>query len=92
MNKKRIQRLWRAEGLKVPYRKCKKSLRGLGVYTLAAINHFANLREVFDRRHITSAKLRTGLPTNLRISKVVIVGLNAIMRCSRGARATDAIS
>ena len=32
MNKKRIQRLWRVEGLKVPYRKRKKPLRGLGVH------------------------------------------------------------
>jgi putative transposase len=32
VNKKRIQRLWRAEGLKVPYRKRKKPLRGLGVH------------------------------------------------------------
>ncbi len=32
VNKKRIQRLWRLEGLKVPYRKRKKPLRGLGVH------------------------------------------------------------
>ena len=31
VNKKRIQRLWRAEGLKVPYSKRKKRLRGIGV-------------------------------------------------------------
>jgi putative transposase len=31
VNSKRIQRLWRAEGLKVPYRKRKKPLRGHGV-------------------------------------------------------------
>jgi len=30
VNKKRIQRLWRLEGLKVPYRKRKKPLRGVG--------------------------------------------------------------
>ena len=30
VNKKRVQRLWRLEGLKVPYRKRKKPLRGLG--------------------------------------------------------------
>ena len=30
VNNKRIQRLWRAEGLKVPYRKRKKPLRGTG--------------------------------------------------------------
>ena len=30
VNKKRIQRLWRTEGLKVPYRKRKKPLRGVG--------------------------------------------------------------
>ena len=32
MNPKRVQRLWRLEGLKVPYRKRKKPLRGLGVH------------------------------------------------------------
>ena len=31
MNRKRIQRLWRAEGLRVPYRRRKKPLRGVGV-------------------------------------------------------------
>jgi len=31
VNNKRIQGLWRAEGLKVPYRKRKKPLRGKGV-------------------------------------------------------------
>jgi len=30
-NDKRIQRLWRTEGLKVPYRKKKRPLRGIGV-------------------------------------------------------------
>jgi putative transposase len=30
VNDKRIQRLWREEGLKVPYRKRKKPLRGIG--------------------------------------------------------------
>ena len=30
-NNKRVQRLWRAEGLKVPYRKRKRPLRGTGV-------------------------------------------------------------
>ncbi len=30
VNDKRIQRLWRSEGLKVPYRKRKKPLRGIG--------------------------------------------------------------
>jgi putative transposase len=30
VNNKRIQRLWREEGLKVPYRKRKKPLRGIG--------------------------------------------------------------
>jgi putative transposase len=32
VNKKRVQRLWRLEGLKVPYRKRKKPLRGVGVH------------------------------------------------------------
>ena len=32
VNKKRIQHLWRVEGLKVSYRKRKKPLRGLGVH------------------------------------------------------------
>ena len=31
VNNKRIHRLWRAEGLKVPYRKRKRPLRGKGV-------------------------------------------------------------
>jgi len=31
VNRKRIQRLWRAEGLRVPYRRRKKPLRGVGV-------------------------------------------------------------
>jgi putative transposase len=31
VNNKRIQRLWRSEGLKVPYRKRKKPLRGHGL-------------------------------------------------------------
>jgi putative transposase len=31
VNNKRIHRLWRAEGLRVPYRKRKKPLRGVGV-------------------------------------------------------------
>jgi len=32
VNPKRVQRLWRLEGLKVPYRKRKKPLRGLGIH------------------------------------------------------------
>jgi putative transposase len=32
VNDKRVQRLWRDEGLKVPYRKRKKPLRGIGVH------------------------------------------------------------
>ena len=31
VNNKRVQRLWRDEGLKVPYRKRKKPMRGIGV-------------------------------------------------------------
>ena len=30
VNRKRIQRLWRSEGLKVPYRRRKKRLTGIG--------------------------------------------------------------
>ena len=30
VNKKRVQRLWRKEGLKVPYRRKKRPLRGIG--------------------------------------------------------------
>jgi putative transposase len=33
VNDKRIHRLWRDEGLRVPYKKRKKPLRGLGVVT-----------------------------------------------------------
>jgi putative transposase len=32
VNDKRVHRLWREEGLKVPYRKRKKPLRGVGTY------------------------------------------------------------
>ena len=37
VNKKRVQRLWRAEGLKVPYRKRKKPLRGVGTHVGAMV-------------------------------------------------------
>src|SRR3954451_10702252 len=35
VNDKRIQRLWRDEGLRVPYRKRKKPLRGIGTAVAA---------------------------------------------------------
>ena len=37
VNKKRVQRLWRLEGLKVPYRKRKKPLRGVGTHVGAMV-------------------------------------------------------
>ena len=37
VNKKRVQRLWRLEGLKVPYRKRKKPLRGIGTQVGAMV-------------------------------------------------------
>jgi putative transposase len=37
VNAKRVQRLWRLEGLKVPYRKRKKPLRGVGTYVGAMV-------------------------------------------------------
>jgi len=40
VNNKRIHRLWRAEGLRVPYRKRKKPLRGMGV----AVGAFSPIR------------------------------------------------
>jgi putative transposase len=40
VNHKRIHRLWRAEGLKVPYRKKKRPLRGIGV----AVGAFSPIR------------------------------------------------
>ena len=40
VNNKRIHRLWRAEGLRVPYRKRKKPLRGIGV----AVGAFSPIR------------------------------------------------
>ena len=40
VNNKRIHRLWRAEGLRVPYRKRKKPLRGIGV----AVGAFCPIR------------------------------------------------
>ena len=40
VNNKRIHRMWRAEGLRVPYRKRKKPLRGIGV----AVGAFCPIR------------------------------------------------
>ena len=40
VNNKRIHRLWRTEGLRVPYRKKKRPLRGIGV----AVGAFSPIR------------------------------------------------
>jgi putative transposase len=52
VNNKRVQRLWRDEGLKVPYRKRKKPMRGIGVpvgaMTLIAPNALWALDFQFD--------------------------------------------
>jgi putative transposase len=48
VNKKRIQRLWRLEGLKVPYRKRKKPLRGIGTQVGAMCPIRPNVLWAFD--------------------------------------------
>jgi hypothetical protein len=43
VNDKRVQCLWRDEGLKVPYRKRKRPLRGIGTAVGAMCPHMANV-------------------------------------------------
>jgi transposase InsO family protein len=59
VNNKRIQRLWRAEGLKVPYRKRKKPLRGKGVVTGAMCPIRPNVLWALDFQFDQSANGKT---------------------------------
>ena len=59
MNNKRIQRLWREEGLRVPYRKRKKPLRGLGVDVGALCPIVPNALWALDFPFDTTADNRT---------------------------------
>lgn len=53
VNNKRIHRLWREEGLRVPYRKKKRPLRGIGV----AVGAFSPIRPnvVWGRSQVVNA-------------------------------------
>jgi putative transposase len=59
VNKKRIQRLWRSEGLKVPYRKRKKPLRGVGTLTGAMSPIMPNVLWAFDFQFDQTSDVRT---------------------------------
>jgi putative transposase len=59
VNNKRIQRLWREEGLRVPYRKRKKPLRGLGVDVGAMCPIAPNALWALDFQFDTTADNRT---------------------------------
>jgi putative transposase len=59
VNNERIQRLWREEGLRVPYRKRKKPLRGLGVDVGAMCPIVPNALWALDFQFDTTADHRT---------------------------------
>lgn len=59
VNKKRVQRLWRSEGLKVPYRKRKKPLRGIGTLTGAMCPIMPNVLWAFDFQFDQTSDIRT---------------------------------
>lgn len=59
VNNKRIQRLWRQEGLKVPYRKRKKPLRGIGVHVGAMCPARPNALWAMDFQFDTTEDNRT---------------------------------
>lgn len=59
VNDKRIQRLWREEGLKVPYRRRKKPLRGIGVAVGAMSAIVPNALWAMDFQFDTTADGRT---------------------------------
>jgi putative transposase len=59
VNDKRIQRLWRAEGLRVPYRKRKKPLRGIGMAVGAMCPIVPNALWALDFQFDTTADDRT---------------------------------
>ena len=62
INNKRIQRLWRAEGLKVPYRKRKKPHRGIGVAVEAMCPIRPNVLWALDFQFDTTVDRRTLRP------------------------------
>ena len=59
VNAKRIHRLWREEGLRVPYRKKKRPLRGIGV----AVGAFCPIRPnvIWGRVQVVDATSRLNL-------------------------------
>ena len=59
VNDKRVQRLWRAEGLRVPYRKRKKPLRGLGAAVGAMCPIVPNALWALDFQFDTTVDGRT---------------------------------
>ena len=59
VNDKRIQRLWREEGLRVPYRKRKKPLRGVGATVGAMCLIAPNALWARDSQFDTTADNRT---------------------------------
>ena len=59
VNDKRVQRLWREEGLKVPYRKRKKPLRGIGAKVGAFCPAAPNALWAMDFQYDTTADGRT---------------------------------
>jgi putative transposase len=59
VNSKRIQRLWREEGLRVPYRKRKKPLRGVGASVGAMCLIAPNALWALDFQFDTTADNRT---------------------------------
>ncbi|MDH2902731.1 MAG: IS3 family transposase [Actinomycetota bacterium] len=59
LNHKRVQRLWREEGLKVPYRKRKKRLTGIGVQVGAMRPIAPNVIWAMDFQFDQTSDLRT---------------------------------
>ena len=59
VNNKRVQRLWREEGLKVPYRKRKKPMRGIGTAVGAMCPIVPNALWALDFQFDTTADDRT---------------------------------
>jgi putative transposase len=59
VNNKRVQRLWRDEGLKVPYRKRKKPMRGIGVRVGAMSPIAPNVLWALDFQFDTTEDNRT---------------------------------
>ena len=59
VNKKRVQRLWRAEGLKVPYRRRKKPHRGIGAAVGAMCPIRPNVLWALDFQFDTTVDAKT---------------------------------